>query len=125
MLSVTDPVRLETRTISVNLKKNNRLRPRPGRFGFLTEPDLSELGPRFLFSGHLVQETLHLKVFAADPMRCFCWGVSPRKPHLPAWDIHAYFFKLTPMVRLETREEIRRNTVFAWGLCLGISVDFF
>ena len=27
-------------SISVNFRKNNRLPPRPGRFGFLTEPDL-------------------------------------------------------------------------------------
>ena len=39
---LTPMVRLETRTISVNLRKNNRLRPRPGRFGFLTEPGFTQ-----------------------------------------------------------------------------------
>ena len=36
------PVRLGNRTINVNFRKNNRLRPRPGRFGFLTEPHFEQ-----------------------------------------------------------------------------------
>ena len=38
----------QNRTISVNFRNNNRLSPRPGRFGFLTEPDLYEQSSRFL-----------------------------------------------------------------------------
>ena len=32
----------QKRPIGVNFRKNNRLRPRPGRFGFLTEPDFEQ-----------------------------------------------------------------------------------
>ena len=79
-------------TISVNFKKNNRLSPQAGRFGFLTEPDFTQ--KICLLQNLLESRRVYL-------LGVFAW-VFLQHVYIGVTKYHETITKLTPMVRLGT-----------------------